>query len=424
MISEFNEMKKKIRLLSQSNFNEFIKESPLTDIEKELMMDVRKGLSNKTLSQKYNKTISRIAQWKHSIYEKLVYWETNIIEVSDEQGTKKINIDEIISQKIKEQFKLKDEELNKKEELLNKLLKKKEKELLEQKIEQLKKNPNLNSRGTKKSKPKLFLETEKSTNDTVITVTKEELKKKYIPMYCNKEISSKEVCNILGITAQHLSRLKKNYLLLGDSSFNNKKKGHVPSNKVSEDLREQIVALYKEKYLYMSFREFSEIIINKYNIKISFSTISNILKERGIQSPTTDKYIGKNETSIGNDYLKLIQVLEKEIKKEKYSELEQFGLIQLCELCFSKAYLTLNSFSKKLYMKNFRTSYSLFNYFAENELISIHDELRYWNKNHEYFGYIYDDLKRRKVIVDIKDIYIQMFQKIKEYILTNKEKIK
>lgn len=174
----------------------------------------------------------------------------------------------------------------------------------------------------------------------------------------------------------------------------------------------------------MSFSEFSEIISNRYNIKISLSTLRSILKEKGIQSPTAEKYIGKNENSIGNDYLELIQILEKEIKKEKFSELEQFGIIQLCELCFSKAYLTLNSFSKKLYMKNFRTSYSLFNYFAENELISIRDELQYWNKNHEHFSYVYDELKRMKVIADIKNIYTQMFQKIKEYILNNKDKIK
>ena len=75
-------------------------------------------------------------------------------------------------------------------------------------------------------------------------------------------------------------------------------------------------------------------------------------------------------------------------------------------------------------MKNFRTSYSLFNYFAENELISIRDELQYWNKNHEHFSYVYDELKRMKVIADIKNIYTQMFQKIKEYILNNKDKIK
>ena len=35
-----------------------------------------------------------------------------------------------------------------------------------------------------------------------------------------------------------------------------------------------------------------------------------------------------------------------------------------------------------------------------------------------------DNLFEDEEIVDIKDIYIQMFQKIKEFILTNKEKIK
>ena len=423
MTSELSQMKEKFKLMSQSDFYNYIQDSPLSNIEKDLMLDIRKGLSNENLSEKYKKTISRIAQWKHSIYEKLYNWDENKIELTDDITSKKIDLDEIISQKVSEQFKLKNEELNKKEELLNKLLEKKEKERLKQKIKDLKKNSSFNSRGTKKSHPQILTE-KKISNDNSLIVTKEELKKKYIPMYCNKEISSKEVCNILGITAQYLSLLKRNYLLFGDSSLDNKKKGHIPSNKTPENIKEQISTLYKEQYLYMSFSEFSEIISNRYNIKISLSTLRSILKEKGIQSPTADKYIGKNENSIGNDYLKLIQILEKEIKKEKFSELEQFGIIQLCELCFSKAYLTLNSFSKKLYMKNFRTSYSLFNYFAENELISIRDELQYWNKNHEHFSYVYDELKRMKVIADIKNIYTQMFQKIKEYILNNKDKIK
>ena len=105
MTSELSQMKEKFKLMSQSDFYNYIQDSPLSNIEKDLMLDIRKGLSNENLSEKYKKTISRITQWKHSIYEKLYNWDENKIELTDDITSKKIDLDEIISQKVSEQFK-------------------------------------------------------------------------------------------------------------------------------------------------------------------------------------------------------------------------------------------------------------------------------------------------------------------------------
>lgn len=89
MTSELSQMKEKFKLMSQSDFYNYIQDSPLSNIEKDLMLDIRKGLSNENLSEKYKKTISRIAQWKHSIYEKLYNWDENKIELTDDITSKK-----------------------------------------------------------------------------------------------------------------------------------------------------------------------------------------------------------------------------------------------------------------------------------------------------------------------------------------------
>jgi len=423
MISEFNEMKKKIDFLSQSDFNNFIKESPLTDSEKELMIDVRKGLSNKSLSQKYKKTISGISHWKHNIYEKLDYWDKNKIEVSDEKGTKKIDIDEIISQKINEQFLLKNEELNKKEELLNTLLEKEEKKRLQKKLRKL--DNQLNSRGTKKSEPKTIIKNDDKKNENQeITITRKELKKKYLPMYVRGEITSKEICNILEITPARLSQMKKEYLQKGENYLSEHGNKHrIPTNVTPDEVKTKICALYKEKYEFKSLKDFIIDLEDLYKIKISKSTVKKILEEKGIYFSYTERFIGISNEQIGTDFLSVMILMDETINKKELSVIEQFGLIELCELAFSKAYLTLNSFSKKFENKIYRTSYSCISHYIEDKIIDIQDEWNYWNKNHEHFSYVYNEQYRLKVISDIRNYFYYMFKKIENYIKEAKKKI-
>lgn len=423
MILELKEIKEKIKLLSQSDFINFIQESPLSDNEKEFMLDVRKGFSNEFLSQKYKKNIPNISHWKRNIYEKLYRWEKNTIEIPNGNKTKKIDINEIISQKINEQFKLKNEELNRKEELLNKLLETEEKKRIQKKLRKI--DNQFNSRGTKKAEPIILINDDsKQDKNQEITITKKELKKKYLPMYIRGEISSKEICNILEITPGWLSTMKKDYLEKGDEYFHAHGNIHrVPSNITPDKIKTQICSLYKEKYEFKSLKDFVIDLEDLYKIKISISTVKKILKEQGIYVSNTERFIGTSNEQIGTDFLAIMNLIDETILKKELSILEQFGLIELCGLAFSKTYLTLNSILKKIENISYRTSYSCISHYIDNKIIDIQDEWTYWNKNHEHFSYIYNEYYRLKVISDIRNKYYSMFKKIENYVKEVKEKL-
>ena len=153
MMPEYKSIYEKIKYLSKTDFINYIQEAPLTETEKKLLSDIREGLDLKTLSEKFKITVSGITKWKTRIYKKLFIWEQNIVEQPSTKTTEKINIENLISNKITTIF-------EKQEELLDELLDRKEKELLKQRLDILKKNSLLNTRGTKRSLPvTMFTET-------------------------------------------------------------------------------------------------------------------------------------------------------------------------------------------------------------------------------------------------------------------------
>ena len=85
-------------------------------------------------------------------------------------------------------------------------------------------------------------------------------------------------------------------------------------------------------------------------------------------------------------------------------------------MLFDKAFLCLKKTIKLKDGTKIRTSYSLFEYISESNKISITEEWHYWNENHKFFTFIYDEKIRTKVIKDIKEVYFNMFKKIEEYL--------
>ena len=154
-----------------------------------------------------------------------------------------------------------------------------------------------------------------------------------------------------------------------------------------------------------------------------FNAEGRILREKGLKSPTADKYFGQSKESIGIDYFEIMKIFSTSVLKEDFSEIEEYGLIQICDLSFSKAYSSLNSISKKKFKLKLRTSYSLFEYFIDYGYLNISNSWSYWNNNHDKFSCIYNTPKRYKVIQDIKNIYFPMFRIIEEYIKEMKKKL-
>lgn len=66
---------RKIQTTSRIQMEQFIEDSPLKNKDKIFMLDILNGMSLKELEYKYEKSQSRIAQWKRSTFEKLHYYE-------------------------------------------------------------------------------------------------------------------------------------------------------------------------------------------------------------------------------------------------------------------------------------------------------------------------------------------------------------
>lgn len=63
-----------IKNTDRSKLLDELTESPLREKDADFMKDVLAGKSHKELAVKYNKSISRIAQWKRTCCETLADW--------------------------------------------------------------------------------------------------------------------------------------------------------------------------------------------------------------------------------------------------------------------------------------------------------------------------------------------------------------
>jgi len=127
----------------------------------------------------------------------------------------------------------------------------------------------------------------------------------------------------LGVTKRHVYRLIKGYIKEGKSYFVHGNKGRKPSNFVSEEVRECVLNLYEEKYYDANFTHFKELLESEEGIKLSVTTIKNILNENLIISPKANRKTCKA-------YKKIIRMKsqEKEIsKKEKNKLIEKFHAV-------------------------------------------------------------------------------------------------
>ncbi|MDD5929329.1 MAG: LuxR C-terminal-related transcriptional regulator [Spirochaetales bacterium] len=417
---EMEYITQKLRLFSKSEFNNYVDEAPLTNKEKDFLVDISRGYTYEELARINHVKTATVSYIKRKIFKKLYNWENRQIVLPFQN--ERIDASEVINQKIEEAFKSKEEELKQKEAILNKYIEKETKKKIDEKLQKIKKSQNLNTRGTKKAEPEIVLD--KTIQDDIKEMSVVELKKKYIPMYARHEISAKELCNIFGHSIQWATRIKRRYLEEGEKcTFERKRTKSVSPNKTSDEIANKIINLYSTNYRQFSIAEFTKILKVKFNINLCEATVSRILREKGLKSPTADKYLGQSKESLGIDYYAVMEIFHSSVNKMDYSEIEEYGLVQICDLAFIKAYSSLNSISKKKFKLKFRTSYSLFEYFIDNGYLNIRDFWSYWNNNHDKFSYIYNKPTRYKVIQDIKYIYFPMFRIIEEYIREMKKSL-
>ena len=124
---KFEYIKRKLQLISNTDFLAFINEAPIKEKERNLLVDIKNGFSLSALSEKYGVSYSRIAQWKREIYEHLYDWEKSNIEIVQKSTQNNINIEKIVNDKISQALNEKTKQLEQKEAFLDALLEKEEK---------------------------------------------------------------------------------------------------------------------------------------------------------------------------------------------------------------------------------------------------------------------------------------------------------
>ncbi len=111
----------------------------------------------------------------------------------------------------------------------------------------------------------------------------------YVRGLASGKYKLRQAAESTGYSMTWLSLLKKRYLVEGDSVFENKNRGRVAVNRISESVRQHIAALYASEYKDINFSYFQDCLEESENIKISYPTLCSILKEYGIKSPEAHK---------------------------------------------------------------------------------------------------------------------------------------
>lgn len=93
----------------------------------------------------------------------------------------------------------------------------------------------------------------------------------------------------LGCTRRHINRMITGYLKEGKTFFIHGNKGRKPSTTIADDVRKQIVDLYRTKYYEANFEHYTELLERFEGIHISASSVMNILEKEYILSPKVTK---------------------------------------------------------------------------------------------------------------------------------------
>lgn len=89
----------------------------------------------------------------------------------------------------------------------------------------------------------------------------------------------------LGITRRQINRLIKVYCEKGKAGFVHGNRGRKPVTAIPENIKQDVVDLYRAKYYDANFTHFTELLERIEGIRLSSSTVMNILEDVDILSP-------------------------------------------------------------------------------------------------------------------------------------------
>lgn len=118
-------------------------------------------------------------------------------------------------------------------------------------------------------------------------MTKKDLKKYTIIQNCiNGIYSVPQAAKLLKLSDRQVQRLKKEVLLNGPEGVIHKSRGRLPNNAIDKDKINKIVELKKTyDYEMANFTHFRELLQERENISICYSSLYSILAKNNIKSP-------------------------------------------------------------------------------------------------------------------------------------------
>ena len=93
----------------------------------------------------------------------------------------------------------------------------------------------------------------------------------------------------LGITKRQVNRLIKAYKEKGKSAFLHGNRGRKPATTIAQEIRQDVVDLYRTKYYDANFTHFTELLQIHEGITLSLSTVTSVLEASAIFSPRVTK---------------------------------------------------------------------------------------------------------------------------------------
>ena len=115
---------------------------------------------------------------------------------------------------------------------------------------------------------------------------KEKLKKAVIEACIDGQLTVKQAASRLHFSERYVKKLKQNYRKNGEKIFMHGNCGKQPVSTISAELKSKIVNLKQtDIYEEANFTHFTEMIQEDENINVSYSSVTRILKAKGIKSP-------------------------------------------------------------------------------------------------------------------------------------------
>lgn len=126
------------------------------------------------------------------------------------------------------------------------------------------------------------------------------------------ELTTRQAAAKLNCTRQYVNKLKLKYGKAGKEAFVHGNKGKEKRWKLSDEIKEKIIQLYREKYIGFNFKHFLEKLNEVEQIKVTYRPLYRILEEANIPSPKRHKKRRKNNLhpsrSRRENYGELVQI--------------------------------------------------------------------------------------------------------------------